>query len=652
MHFDKNNRGSTMIKYIRKWIALIPVLMMTTLGVVQAKEFPVEHFFKTPEFAALQLSPNGKKLMVLKPAGKNNRMNIYVMDIENDFKTTQVTGIDAADVTNPVWVNNERIIYSVDEDGNESPAIFAVNANGKRQRVLFERGEGATQFRRASLLNLLPDDDKHILVTWNKNRIAYTEVFKVNIYNGRSKRVLPNTGYAVGWMTDWNGDVRIAIEQQDLETRILYRKDTESEFEVINKFQTLERSWGPVGFDFDNKTLIVQSNIETDTAGLYFYDPEKRQMGELIYNDDTYDIGGPWVSRHKQKLIGVVYMADKPKRVMFDKEWATHIATLEATFPGEQVSIASLAKDESRMIIRVWSDRDPGSYYMYEPTNTKRPLFKLVQGREWIKPEDMVPMMPIKYTARDGLTIHGYLTLPKNWTKGSPVPLIVNPHGGPWARDGWGWNPEVQMFANRGYATLQMDFRGSTGYGLKHRNDGNGEWGNKMQHDITDGVKWAIEQGYADADKVCISGTSYGGYATMAGLTFTPDLYKCGINNVGVTDVALLFETMDESWGASRARLMEQVGDAEDKEFMAKISPVKHVDKIKAPVMIIHGRKDPRVVMQHADDLRDELERLGKKEGVDYEWLVKSNEGHGFRKQENIIEQYEKMDEFLKRFLK
>ncbi len=641
-----------MIKGFRKWIALIPVLMMSALGVVNAKEFPVEHFFKKPEFAALQLSPNGKKLMVLKPAGKNNRMNIYVMDIDNGFKTTQVTGIDVADVTGPGWVNNERIIYAVDEDGNESPAIFAVNADGKKNRVLIERGEGLTAARRANVLDLLPNDDKHILVSWNKNRLAYPEVYKLNVYTGRSKRVLPNTGYAVGWQTDWNGDVRIAIEQQDLESRILYRKDTESEFEVLAKFQQLEPAWGPVAFDFDNKTLIVQSNLETDTAGLYFYDPEKKQMGQLIYNNDTYDINGPWMSRHKQKMIAVGYMGAKPERVMFDKEWATHIATLEATFPGQEVSIGSMSKDETRMVIRVWSDRDPGTYYLYEPANAKRPLFKLVQGREWIKAEDMVPMMPIKYTARDGLTIHGYLTLPKNWKKGNPVPLIVNPHGGPWARDGWGWNPEIQMFANRGYATIQMDFRGSTGYGRKHLEASYKQWGKSMQDDITDGVKWAIEQGYADADKICISGGSYGGYATMAGLTFTPDLYKCGINNVGVTDVALLFETMPKSWEAGKAQMIERVGDPEDKEFMNQISPLAHVDKIKAPVMIIHGRKDPRVVMQHADDLRDELERLGKKEGVDYEWLVKDNEGHGFRKQENVFEQYEKMDEFLKRFLK
>ena len=640
-----------MIKRFMKWMLVAPLVMMSALSAVQAKEFPVEHYFKKPEFAGLQLSPNGRYLMVLRPYGENARMNIFVLDLDAGMKMTQATGEERADIIGATWVNNERILFGMDENGNESAAIFAVNRDGKMGRTLIEQGTGLTAARRANMLDSLPDDDKHVLMSYNKDRLAYPDVYKMNVYTGRMKKVSPNVEYAVGWMTDWDGKIRAAIELEGLETRILYREDEDAEFEQLAKFQTLDRSWSPVGFDFDNKTMFVRSNLESDTAGLYFYDPEKRKMGEQIYADDTYDVGGPWLSRHKKKLLGVGYMGAKPQRVMFDREWATHIANLEATFPGKEISIASTSRDESRMVVRVWSDRDPGTYYLYEPTNAKRPLYKLVQGREWVKEDDMVPMMPIKYTARDGLTIHGYLSLPKNWKKGNPVPLIVNPHGGPWARDGWGWNPAIQMFANRGYATLQMDFRGSTGYGLKHLNAGNKEWGKKMQDDITDGVKWAIEQGYADGDKVCISGGSYGGYATMAGLTFTPDLYKCGINNVGVTDVALLFETMPDSWEAQKVRMMEQVGDPEDKEFMKQISPLHNVEKIQAPVMIIHGRQDPRVVMQHADDLRDELERVGKKEGVDYEWLVKSNEGHGFRKQENILEQYEKMDAFLKKHL-
>ena len=259
-------------------------------------------------------------------------------------------------------------------------------------------------------------------------------------------------------------------------------------------------------------------------------------------------------------------------------------------------------------------------------------------------------MKPVRITARDGLELPAYLTLPRD-SEGKNLPLVVNPHGGPRARDYWGFNPEVQLMANRGYAVLQVNFRGSMGFGQEFDRAGWGRWGAEMQDDITDAVMWAVDQGIADPNRVCIYGASYGGYAAMAGITFTPDLYRCGINYVGVTDINLLFETMPAPWKRLRPEMLRQIGnydDDEERADMARRSPINHVDKIQVPLLMAYGREDPRVVLDHALDLEKEL----KVHEVDYELIIKKKEGHGFRKFENQVEWYTRLIDFLDQHLK
>ena len=309
-----------------------------------------------------------------------------------------------------------------------------------------------------------------------------------------------------------------------------------------------------------------------------------------------------------------------------------------------KITITDLNKNEDKFIVRTYSDRDLGAYYIYDSIQKK--LTKLAELSPWLNPEKMAEMKPIKYRSRDGLVIHGYLTLPASLKGKRPknLPVVVNPHGGPWARDEWGFNPEVQFLANRGYAVLQMNYRGSTGYGKKFWEASFKQWGLKMQDDISDGVNWLIKQGIADPKRIAIYGGSYGGYATLAGLTFTPDLYACGIDYVGVSNLFTFIKSIPPYWKPYLDMFSEMVGDpARDKELFEKTSPLYHADKIKVPLLIAQGAKDPRVNINESNQMVDAL----RKRGINVPYLVKDDEGHGFRNEENRFEFYEAMENFI-----
>jgi dipeptidyl aminopeptidase/acylaminoacyl peptidase len=443
-------------------------------------------------------------------------------------------------------------------------------------------------------------------------------------------------------MLDHDGDVRGAISIKGLEGKFLYKKKNEEEFKVIREFNILDESMTPLMFDYDNKMMYVASNIGRDKAAIYKYDPDTNQLGDMIYGHDEVDVTNLITSRKQKKLLGIGYVNDYPERVYFDADEAKFDKILRNTFKGKKVSTSSITKDETMRIIFAYSDTDPGTYYFWD--GNKKKISPLANRISSFDPKVLSPMQPFEFKSRDGLALRGYITIPKN-TDGKKIPLIINPHGGPFGvRDNWGYNPDTQFLASRGYAVVQVNFRGSGGYGREFEQAGyGGKWGHEMQNDITDTVNHFIKEGVADASRVCIYGGSYGGYATMAGLTFTPDLYKCGVNVVGVTDVGLLFTSMPTTWEPMKDVMKVQIGDPEDEKLMKSMSPIDHVENIKAPVFIIHGKRDVRVVMEHADLLKERMEALEKP----YEWLVKNNEGHGFRKVENRIEMYEKLEKFL-----
>ena len=647
------------MKVYIKIIITVLVLLGSTESLAKASKYTVDDFFKNTEFSSLQLSPDGSKLAVLSPIG--NRKNIVIMDTDGLKNVRAVTSLKKQQIAGFFWANNKEILFTIDDDGKEAFSLYKIDTTNKKAKIVLLVGAkvGASGIRSASVVHSLPDDPEHIIVQYNGRKVIAPDLFKLPLdsswnkkrqKNSKMKLIAKNPGNVQNWIVDNSGSVRGAITLEGLKGEILYKDKGEKAFKVIREFSPLEEGISPLAYDFDEQTMYVASNIGRDKAAVYKYNPKTDKLGEMIYAHDEVDVTGLILSRHQKKLLGISYIKDYPHSVYFDKATDKLMKDLKAVFPGKRVSISSLSKDEEVNILLVHDDQDPGSYYLYDRKKNK--IKFLVSRMSWIKPADMSEMKPFNFTSRDGLAINGYITIPKN-SDGKKLPLIINPHGGPFGvRDHWGFNPEHQFFASLGYATAQVNFRGSGGYGLDFMQEGyGGKWGAEMQHDLTDAVKHLVKEGVADPDKVCIYGASYGGYATMAGLTFTPELYKCGINYVGVTDIGLLFTSMPKHWEPAKELMKIQIGDPEDKALMKRMSPLAHVDKIKAPLMIVQGARDPRVVKQHATDLRDALEDIGI-ELSDDEWIMKKNEGHGFRKEENKIELYTKMEKFLGKHLK
>lgn len=603
---------------------------------------PVELFFKNPKFTSVTISPSGRYIAALAPPPGNARRNLVLLDLETK-KTRFLTGLEKDDIVGYFWKTDDRIVFVLDNAGNENFGLYSVKTKGGPIDDLISAKtlEKAGKFRRAGLVDALEDDPKHVIIQFNLRDATAADVYKLNVENGKLDMIVRNPGKMQGWDTDHNGVVRLAYEIDGLKTRTLYRSNADAEWQTLNESVYPAATWGPAGFDYDNRTLFVISNVGHDMAALYKYDPETKQFGEKIFADPAIDGAGPIMWRPTRKWVGLAWETDKVHRSFHDPVAKKLFDRLDAQFPDLEVNITSYTDDGSKMIVVASSDRDPGTYYIYDAKADSFTLFS--KARPDIDPAKMSAHRPFSFKARDGLTIHGYVTVPKD-AKG-PVPMLVNPHGGPYGvRDSWGYSADHQFFASRGIATIQVNYRGSGGYGRSFYQAGFKKWGREMQNDLTDAVKWAVEQGIADPKRVGIYGGSYGGYATMAGMTFTPELYKLGINIVGVVDIPLLYTSAPAYWKPILERFKVEIGDpVADAQMLHDASPINFVDRIQAPVFIIQGKSDPRVVPQHAEDLRAAMKKAGKP----FEWMMKENEGHGFRKEENRIELFQQIDAFL-----
>jgi dipeptidyl aminopeptidase/acylaminoacyl peptidase len=609
---------------------------MTTTGV---PHIPLEDFFKNPEKSAYALSPDGQYLAYLAPY--KNRKNIFVQKIGSET-SKRVTNVTDRDLSGFSWGNNDRLLYVRDFGGDENFHLFSVTKDGADEKDL-------TPFEnvRAEIIDNLPEDEHHLIVGTNQRNAQIYDPYRLNINTGALTLLAENPGNISSWITDHDGKLRAATATDGVNTSILYRATEEEEFQSVLTTSFKETVY-PLYFDFDNsETVYALSNLGRDKVAIVKMNIRTAEELELIYEHPEVDITYLSYSRKRKVPTTITYTTWKRQHHFLDKKVEDLYARLRQELGDYEIAVTSTNKAEDKFIVRTYSDRSLGAYYFYElATDT---LQHIADVSAWLKEEELAEMKPIQYNTRDGLTIHGYLTLPKG-IEAKNLPVVVNPHGGPWARDSWGFNPELQFLANRGYAVLQMNFRGSTGYGRKFLEASYKQWGLTMQDDITDGVQWLIDQGIADPARIAIYGGSYGGYATLSGITKTPDLYACAIDYVGVSNLFTFMQTIPPYWELYREMLYEMVGDPNneaDSIQMRATSPVFHVDKIKVPLLIAQGAKDPRVNQDESDQMVAAL----KERGIDVEYLLKENEGHGFRNEENRFEFYRAMERFLEQHL-
>jgi dipeptidyl aminopeptidase/acylaminoacyl peptidase len=601
----------------------------------RTKLIPLRDFFRNPERSGFQVSPDGNSISFMQPY--QNRMNVFV-EPRAGGEAVRVTSETERDVAGYFWKGSNRIVYLKDFKGDENYHVVAVDADGRNLVDLtpFEKV-------RAEIVDDLYDNEDEMIVSMNKRNPEVFDVYRVDLNTRELTLIAENPGNVTGWVTDHTGRIRLALVTDGVNSSILHRPDESTAFKTVITTNFKEQIQ-PLFFDFDNKLLFASSNINRDKAAIVRIDPATAKEESVIFQHPEVDVSGLVWSRKRKVYTEVQFVAWKRERKFFDAEAEALQNELERQLPGYEIDLQSGNKEENIFVVAAWSDRTMGTRYLYEVASKK--LTKLAEIAPWLPENDLTEMKPITYKARDGLTIHGYLTLPRGG--GKNLPLIVNPHGGPWARDSWGYNAEVQFLANRGYAVLQINFRGSTGYGRAFWEASFKEWGKKMQDDVTDGVKYAIAQGIADSKRVSIYGGSYGGYCTLAGLAFTPELYACGVDYVGVSNLFTFLKTIPPYWKPMLDMFYEMVGNPEaDKTLLTEASPVLHADNIRVPLLIAQGAQDPRVNVDESDQMVAAL----KKHGIPVEYLVKENEGHGFHNEENRFEFYEAMEKFLKKYL-
>ena len=606
----------------------------------KARLIPLEDFFKNPEKTSYKISPDGRYYSYKAPYEK--RLNIFVQERGKD-ESIRLTSETDRGVSGYFWPNNEQILYLKDDGGNENYKLYSVNIDGT-DPVCFTDFENV----RTQILDDLEDIPDEVIIGLNKRNPTVFDPYRLNIKTGEMEMLAENPGNIQGWMFDHDGKLRVAFAIVDgVNTSILYRETEQDEWKDVLT-TSFKDEMSPRFFTFDNKNVIATSNLGRDKSAVVEFDIANGKEVKVLYENSDYDVQGVYFSRKRKVLVSAPFTSWKREFHFFDDETKKMYDRISKDLGDYEIFYSSSNKNEDVYIIRTYSDRSLGAYYIYDKNTDK--IEKITDVSPWIDENEMGKAFPIKYQSRDGLTIHGYLTLPKGYTTETAknLPFIVNPHGGPWHRDGWGFNPEIQFLANRGYGILQMNFRGSTGYGKEFWEISFKKWGLEMQDDITDGTKWLIEKGYADPEKIAIYGASYGGYATLMGLVKEPELYAAGVDYVGVANMFTFMKTIPPYWKPMLDMMYEMCGNPEtDSLLLREVSPVFQVDKIVAPLFVVQGRNDPRVNVDEADQMVEAM----KTRGIDVEYMVKDDEGHGFRNEENRFDFYRAMEKFLETHL-
>ena len=611
-----------------------------------------EIFFDNPEIGGGQLSPDGKHIAFMK--AYNGIMNIYVKGAEESFDKAILLTESESPILGFFWsIDSQFVLYLNDKNGDENINIFAVKPSEADQNTV-PNSRNITDLEDVyAQIYHVSRQNAHIMwVGLNDRDKAWHDLYKLNISTGERELLYTNEDRITGWEFDWDEQVRLAYRTDENGfSEILNCKDYQ-EFKLIYKTNLKEAAYVK-GWNEDNSLAYLISNKgEMDLGTLYLMNPENGEV-QFVENDpeSRVDIADVFLHRHTRKLICTLYVDDKMRRYWKDESWRKAFESIESQFPNRQLAIESSTYDYDKLLLVLDSDIYATEVYLYDFNSeelthqyTPRPKLKEVET-------SLSPMNAIAYPSSDGLKIPAYLTTPRSAESSNNLPCVVLVHGGPKGpRDYWGYNPLVQFLADRGYAVLQPNFRASGGYGKAFLNAGDLQWGKLMQDDITYGVKYLINEGIIDKNRVAIMGGSYGGYATLAGLAFTPELYTCGVDIVGPSNLFTLLDSIPPYWEAGRKWLYEMTGDPNTEEGQKRLkesSPLFHVDNMVRPLLIVQGANDPRVKKAESDQIVDAL----KAKGHDVDYLLALDEGHGFRKPLNRMAMYAEIEKFFHKHL-
>lgn len=601
---------------------------------------PREVLFGNPVKTRLRISPDGQSFSYLAPSEKGV-LNVWVKTIGKD-DDRMVTNDTHRGINSYSWTyDNRHIIYIQDKDGDENWHTYLVNLETNIVRDL-------TPFQgiRTEKFILSKKHPDVILVALNLRTKELFDMYRINLETGAVVSDTENPGGVIDWEADDDFVIRAAtfMDPKDAGTVIKVRDDRDKPWRDLLVLPFGENG-RILGFTLDGKAVYCESSLGFDTARLIKIDTKSGKTTETIAYDEKCDIEEIIMHPDKRNIQAVSFNYLMPQWQVLDDSIKEDFNFLQKAQRG---NFGIVSRDNSDQKWIVWYEIADGplSYYIYD--RAKKDLQFVLEDRPGLKNYKLAGVKPVVVTARDGFKLVNYLTLPPGLTP-KKLPMVLLVHGGPWSRDVWSFDPMVQWLANRGYAVLQVNFRGSTGFGKKFLNAGNLQWGvGAMQHDLSDSVKWAIKEGYADPKKVAIMGGSYGGYATLAGLTFTPELYVCGVDIVGPSNIKTLFQAIPPYWTPMVTLFKKSVGDVlADDQFNKKISPLFHVDKIKAPLLIGQGQNDPRVNIRESD----QIVKAMREKNLPVKYIVYTDEGHGFARPENQLDFFGYVDEFLGKYL-
>lgn len=616
-------------------------------GAVSAAPLSIDTFIKRPQFRLMKISPTGEYLATSVPLEGEEAVTIIN---RKDLKITSTMKFPKGQAVGDfVWASDDRLIvtnvkkdggmaepkatgeiYAISADGGNGKAIFGINAGSP-----FSGGSSGSHIKQAEkveadgyVIDTLKDDENYILIAshpWAGVDGAVPTVYRLNIKSGVAQKDVRGASRNATFLADHEGVVRYSVgTDTNLVTHVHYRADEDAEWKEIASFKFGEQGAQPIAFSADNRSVYQLASVGGGPVGLYKLDLATGQ-NELVLQDAGGSLSEILREPGTEDVIGAYFDAGKPVAKYLDEKqkFARLHKALRKAFNGDEIEITSYTKDGKEALVRAYSDRNAGDYFVVN-LETKKAEY-IVSAASWIDPAKMAERKPIALKARDGLELQGYLTVPPG-VAAKNLPLVVQVHGGPhFIRDTWEYNPQAQLLASQGYAVLQVNFRGSGGRGVDFQMAGYRQWGRKMQDDVTDATRWAIDQGIADAKRICIAGVSYGGYAAMMGVIREPELYRCAITYAGVSDLGYLYSKAEDGGSTYVENFLNSTLGTDQSE-LAQYSPLQRIAEVKTPVLVIHGGMDKVVPPAHGQDLHDALEKQGKS----VEWLYKPNEAHGF----------------------